>query len=159
MAGKKPLAVSLQPSAPESEQARTKAKARAFLAAYRKTCNITASAKAAGIGPRQHYRWLETSPGYKAAFAAAQVEAADYLESVAVRRATTGWEEPIFYQGAECGRVRRFDGGLLQFLLRGAKPEKYKQSTEVTGAGGGPIEAKLEIVFRTPETAEVPKAA
>lgn len=123
------------------------ARANAFLAAYRKTCNITAAAKAAGIGPRQHYRWLEQYPKYKEAFEKATVVAADYLESVAVKRATVGWQEPIFYQGVECGRVRRFDGGLMQFLLRGAKPEKYRQTAEVTGPGGGPIQARLEVVF------------
>jgi hypothetical protein len=135
--------------------ASTAARARAFLAAYRRTCNITSSAKAAGINPRQHYRWLEKYPKYAAAFESAQRVAADYLESVAIKRATTGWEEPVFYQGEECGRVRRFDGGLMQFLLRGAKPEKYRQSAEVTGPGGGPIQATLEIVFRGAE----PKAA
>jgi hypothetical protein len=129
------------------------ARARAFLAAYRRTCNITRSAAAAGIGPRQHYRWLEKYPKYAEAFKRAGVVAGDYLESMAVQRATVGWEEPVFYQGEECGRVRRFDGGLMQFLLRGAKPEKYKQSTEVTGANGGPIQAKLELVFRTPPPA------
>lgn len=130
------------------KRAGTVAKALAFLAAYRRTCNITWAAKAAGIDPRAHYRWLAKYPKYAKAFESAKTVAADYLESVAVRRATKGWQEPVFYQGKECGRVRRFDGGLMQFLLRGAKPEKYKQSAEVTGPGGGPIQAKLEIVFR-----------
>lgn len=130
-----------------AERTSTVVKARAFLAAYRRTCNITASAAAAGIKPRQHYRWLENYPKYAAAFRRASVVAADYLESVAIERAAVGWEEPVFYKGDECGTVRRFDGGLMQFLLRGAKPEKYKQSAELTGVGGGPIQAKLEIVF------------
>lgn len=137
----------------------TAAKARAFLAAYRRTCNITRAAAAAGIGSRQHYRWLERYPKYKAAFERAQVVAGDYLESVAVKRATRGWEEPVFYQGMECGRVRRFDGGLLQFLLRGAKPEKYKQSAELTGPGGGPIQAKLEVEFVGPKPEDPAKKA
>ena len=130
------------------KRAGTVARAQAFLAAYRRTCNITAAAKAAKIDPRAHYRWLKRYPKYAAAFESAKTVAADYLESVAIRRATKGWEEPVFYQGAQCGRVRRYDGGLLQFLLRGAKPEKYKASAEVTGPGGGPIQATLEIVFR-----------
>src|ERR1035441_493946 len=91
-----------------AKRASTVARARAFLAAYRQTCNITASAKAAGISPRQHYRWLDQHPTYKAAFERSQVIAADYLESEAVKRASKGWEEPVFYQGEQCGRVRRF---------------------------------------------------
>jgi hypothetical protein len=128
----------------------TAAKARAFLAAYRRTCNITWSAKAVGISARQHYRWLEKYSKYKEAFQRAQVEAADYLESVAVKRASVGWREPVFYQGGKCGSVKRFDGGLMQFLLRGAKPEKYWPMAEVTGAGGGPIRVTLEVVFVEP---------
>lgn len=124
----------------------TAAKARAFLAAYRRTCNITRSAELAGIKPRQHYRWLE-NPKYAEAFKRASVVAAQWLEDKAVEGAHDGWEEPVFYQGQPCGTVRRFDLGMRQMLLRGAKPEKYRQSTELTGKDGGPIQAKLEIVF------------
>lgn len=125
----------------------TLARARAFLAAFRQTCNITGSAKAARISPRQHYRWLEKYPKYAAAFKRATVIAAGHLESVAIERATTGWKEPVYYQGKRCGTVRRFDGGLMHTLLRAWLPDKYKNTTEVTGANGAPIEAKLEIVF------------
>lgn len=120
------------------------AKARAFLAAYRRTCNLTASAAAAGIGVRQHYRWLERYPKYAAAFERAQLVAADYLESCAIERATIGWEEPVFYQGDECGRVRRFDGGLMQFLLRGAKPEKYRERLDHEIHGSVDLVERLE---------------
>jgi hypothetical protein len=122
-------------------------RARAFLAAYRESCNITKSAKAAGVGVRQHYRWLEKYPKYRAAFERAQVVAAQWLEDKAVEGATDGWLEPVFYQGMPVGAVRRFDLSMRQFLLRGAKPDKYRQSAELTGPGGGPIEAKLEVVF------------
>jgi hypothetical protein len=117
----------------------TAAKARAFLAAYRKSCNLSDAARAAKIDPRSHYRWLKKYPKYAESFERAKVIASDYLESVAVKRATVGWNEPIFYKGMRCGTVRRFDGGLAQFLLRGAKPEKYKQHTEVSGPNGGPL--------------------
>ena len=50
-----------------------------------------------------------------------------------MKRATEGFREPVFYQGKLCGWVRRFDGGLAQFLLRGAMPEKYGTKTQVSG--------------------------
>jgi hypothetical protein len=144
------------PSPSEPPRVSTVARAKAFLAAYRRTCNITASANAAGIQPRQHYRWLEKYPKYKAAFERAQIVAAGFLESGAVKRATEGWEEPIFYQGAECGRVRRFDGGLMQFLLRGALPEKYNRTAiEHSGPGGKAIQTALEVVFVKPDESPV----
>ena len=85
------------------------------------------------------------------------------MESVCIERATDGWLEPVFYQGKPCGVVRRFDGGLAQFLLRGTMPEKYGSKVELTGKGGTPIESKLEVVFVKPKPAElieiVPKQA
>lgn len=130
-------------------RASTAVKVRAFLAAYRRTCNITQAAKAAGIDPRRHYAWLNLE-GYKELFRKATVVAGDYLEGVAVERATLGWKEPIYYQGKRVGYVRRFDSGLLQFLLRGAKPDKYRERTEITGKDGAPIKATLEVVFLKP---------
>jgi hypothetical protein len=128
----------------------TVARARAFLASYRRTCNVTKSAKAAGVQPRQHYRWLLAYPGYAAAFGRAQPVAAQFLEDKAVEFSTDGWLEPVFYQGQACGAVRRHDVGLLQFLLRGANPEKYnRDKVEVTGKDGGPIDNRLEVVFVT----------
>jgi hypothetical protein len=136
----------------------TVAKARAFLAAYRRTCNLTRSAKLAGISPRRHYVWLAKYPKYAAAFDRAKPIAAQYLEDKAIQGATEGWLEPIFYQGEKCGSVRRFDLGGRQFLLRGAKPEKYGRM-EVTGKGGGPIEARLELVFVDAATGLSPQNA
>lgn len=103
------------------------AKARAFLAAYRQTASITKAAAAAKIDRTMHYRWL-SSESYRTAFKAAQEEAAELLEDEAVRRATEGTLEPVFYQGIKCGAVRRYSDGLMQFLLRGFKPDKYRQS-------------------------------
>jgi hypothetical protein len=161
------------PSPSEPPRVSTVARAKAFLAAYRRTCNITASATAAGIQPRQHYRWLEKYPKYKAAFERAQIVAAGFLEACAIQRATIGWEEPVFYQGelvrekiySRNGKkfigygkpltITRFDGGLMQFLLRGALPEKYNRTAiEHSGPGGKPIDSKLEIVFVKPAAPE-----
>jgi len=141
---------------PEKVRTGQVARARAFLAVYRRTCNITAAARAAKINPRRHYRWLAKYPKYAEAFERAKIVAGDFLESAAVERATAGWLEPVFYQGQKCGSVRRFDGGLMQFLLRGAKPEKYKNSAELTGPNGGPIQATLEVVFVKPDAPAAP---
>jgi hypothetical protein len=119
------------------------ANARAFLAAYRQTASITKAAAAAKIERTMHYRWLKSSESYKLAFENAQAEAAELLEDEAVRRATEGTLEPVFYQGLKVGAVRRYSDGLMQFLLRGFKPAKYASRTELTGPGGGPLEISL----------------
>lgn len=120
-------------------------KATAFLAAYRQTASITKAAAAAKIDRTMHYRWLR-NPGYKKAFDAATEEAAQVLEDEAVRRATEGTLEPVFYQGIKCGAVRRYSDGLIQFLLRGFRPQKYSSKAEITGPDGGPAELIVRIV-------------
>ena len=37
----------------------------------------------------------------------------------------------MFYQGDECGTIRRYPEGLMQFLLRGAMPLKYREQHDV----------------------------
>ncbi|MES2136116.1 MAG: hypothetical protein V4502_03525 [Pseudomonadota bacterium] len=130
------------------------ANARAFLAAYRQTASITKAAAAAKVDRKVHYQWLAKWPGYKAAFQNAQEEAAQLLEDEAVRRATEGTLEPVFYQGIKCGAVRRYSDSLMQFLLRGFKPAKYSSKAEITGAGGGPIETAIRVRFIDPEPTE-----
>ncbi len=117
----------------------TNLKARAFLAAYRLTASITLAAKAAGIERTAHYRWLR-SPIYARAFDQAQRDAAAVIEEEAIRRATEGTLEPVFYQGIRCGAVRRFSDGLAMFLLRGLNPKRYGVKAELSGPDGGPIE-------------------
>lgn len=123
------------------------ANARAFLAAYRQTASITKAAAAAKIDRGMHYRWFASSLPYRQAFERASDEAAQVLEDEAVRRATEGTLEPVFYQGIKCGAVRRYSDGLMQFLLRGFRPLKYSNKSEITGAGGGPLEVSLADVL------------
>ena len=52
----------------------------AFLAAYRKTASIAAAAKAAGIKPAQHYRWLATSAAYWETFTDLQADVTGSLQ-------------------------------------------------------------------------------
>ena len=109
----------------EPRQNRTVVKAAAFLAAYQTCCSVTKAARAAGIDPRRHYAWLEKYPKYKAEFEKAKPIAAQWLKDKAIEGATDGWEEPIFYQGVQCGTVTRFDLGMRQFLLRGILAEEF----------------------------------
>ncbi len=128
----------------------------AFLEAFRVTASLTEAAKAVGLNRSAHYSWLAKDAKYPARFEAAKIDAAAGLEDEAIRRAREGVLEPIFYQGVACGAKRVYSDGLLQFLLRGFMPAKYKQngSLELTGANGGPIDSRHEIVFVRP--GEVP---
>jgi hypothetical protein len=125
----------------------TVAKARAFLAAFRATANVTKSAKAAGVDPRSHYRWLVEYPKYQEAFARAERVAAQFLLDRTIEGCTDGWLEVVYYQGVAVGAVRRFDLGGRQFLLRGLMPERFGAKVEHTGPGGGALQSRVEVVF------------
>ena len=123
-------------------------KKEAFLAAYAEVGNITQAAEIAGIDRNTHYFWMNTDPEYPARFRQAEEQACDRLEAEARRRAVQGVDEPVFYQGEQCGVVRKYSDTLLIFLLKGARPEKYRErvSQEISGVGGGPVEIEVSFV-------------
>lgn len=116
-------------------------KRRAFLAAYAESGNVTRAAEIAEVNRSMHYDWLAADPLYAEDFRAAEDQAGDRLEQEARRRAVEGVAEPIYYQGVRVGAVQKYSDTLLIFLLKGARPEKYKDRAahEHTGAHGGPI--------------------
>lgn len=155
-------------------------KQAAFLAAFIATASVTKAAKAARIDRALHYRWLDEDPDYPAKFKTAAEQAADVLESEAVRRAHEGVDEPLVYQGRftykqrplknsdgdpvlgvdgkprmeDYGKplaVRKYSDGLLQFLLKGFRPDKYRErvSAELAGPGGGPIPIEGNPALKT----------
>ena len=119
----------------------------AFLAAYRTMGNISAAAKAAGVHRQSHYLWLERDPEYVAEFAQADEEAIEWLEAEARRRAVEGTQRLKFHQGQlvtipdpenpEGPPIpyveHEFSDTLLIFLLKGRRPEVYRERYEHTG--------------------------
>ncbi len=71
----------------------------------------------------------------------AREEAADHLEDEARRRAVDGWDEPVYGSGGtgvgtvEVGTIRKYDSTLLIFLLKGARPEKYRERFDAKLSG------------------------
>jgi hypothetical protein len=127
-------------------------KKQAFLSAFESCGSVTAAAKAARISRACHYLWLQTDAQYALVFGRSKMIAGDVLEDEAVRRAVEGWDEPVFYQGSKCGTVRRYDSGLLMFLLRGLKPETYgTQRIQIPAPGVAAVESRVEVVFVTPD--------
>ena len=121
---------------------RTPKKENEFLAALAATCNVTRACEAAGLGRRTAYQWRDADPEFAARWENARRIGAEALEDECMRRATEGVEEPVFFQGVECGTVRKYSDTLAIFLLKGAMPEKYREkaSMELTGASGGPVQ-------------------
>lgn len=101
-----------------------------FLAAYVETCSISRAAVIANIARRTHYDWLAADEKYKADFQEIQEQAAQTLEDEAIRRAYAGIEKPVTIAGKR-EVIREYSDTLLIFLLKGLRPEKYRERSEV----------------------------
>lgn len=117
---------------------------KAFLLHYARLGTITHAAKEAGVDRCQHTRWLE-DPDYVAAYEMAHAEACDVLRREARERATTGWDEPVFHNGEQCGVKRRFSDALLIFLMKGAMPDEFRDNVKMEHAGavGGHVTVRV----------------
>jgi len=117
-------------------------KASEFLEVLRETGgNVSRACAAIELTRTRAYEWRAADPLFAAAWDEAVETGTDELEEEARRRAFSGVDEPVFYQGEVCGEVRKYSDTLLIFLLKGRRPEKYRENvrTEITGKDGGPI--------------------
>lgn len=88
-----------------------------FLNAYARCGSISHAAKEAGIFRSQHYRWLNEDARYAKLFLQAEEILTESLEFEARQRAIKGSDL------------------LLIFLLKGLKPDKYRDNVNVNHSG------------------------
>ncbi len=108
-----------------SGRAKRTDRARAtFLESLADTCNVSESARRAGIGRRTVYEWKAADPVFSQLWDDAEEVAADKLEMVAWTRATSGASDRM-----------------LEILLKGHRPRyRDKQQVILTGKDDGPID-------------------
>ncbi|MCI0489374.1 MAG: terminase [Blastocatellia bacterium] len=114
-----------------------------FLEHLRKSGNVSASAKKAKISRRTAYYYRESNEEFRASWDDAIEEAGDWLESEARRRAEKGVLKPVYQGGKLVGKIRVYSDSLLTLLLKGAKPDKYRDRHEFSGPGGGAIPVSI----------------
>lgn len=101
-----------------------------FISLLSQTCNVTLSAKGAGINPATAYKQRERNKEFAKRWKDAKRQAVELLEAEAWKRARTTSDT------------------LLIFLLKANKPRKYRETQrhEHTGADGGAI--KVETTYQ-----------
>jgi hypothetical protein len=120
---------------------RTPEKESAFLEALAETGNVTEACRVAGIARRTVYGWRNFWPDFRELWDEAAALGVEALEDEARRRAN-GYDEPLVDKGRLTGdKIKKYSDTLTIFLLKGAKPEKYKDriASEVSGPDGGAI--------------------
>jgi hypothetical protein len=103
-------------------------KKRRFLERYAETASIAMASRHAGVSRRTHLNWRKKDRRFEAACHEALESAIDEIEAEARRRAKDGILEPVYYGGKAVGAVRTYSDTLLMFLLKAARPEKYRDN-------------------------------
>lgn len=98
----------------------------AFLANYRESGNVSASAAAAGITKQAAYKARRTNKVFREEWEASREEVGDTLEAEAVARA------------------KDHSDTLLIFLLKGLKPDIYGDRVRHGGIPGAPLEVVVK---------------
>lgn len=102
-----------------------------FINALIKTGNISVAAEMAQINRKTPYKAYDIDPDFARRWDEAIETYADNSEYEIDRRAFVGYDEPVFYQGKECGKVRKFSDTLAIFRLKALRPEKYRERYSV----------------------------
>ena len=116
---------------------------RKFLDELAETGNVTHSCRVAAIPYNTAYKWRREIQEFAEAWDDALEMAADKLEKEAMRRAYEGVDKPVFQNGRQVGVIRQYSDTLLIFLLKGCRPEKYRELHHVKHSGS--IDGKLSI--------------
>jgi hypothetical protein len=117
---------------------RTQKWKRTFIKVLGETGNVSVAIEAARVARPTAYEHKQNDQVFAAEWADALERAADVLEGEARRRAFEGVEEPVFGSlgqgrgGGEIGRVRKYSDVLLMFLLKGLRPQKFRDYYHLT---------------------------
>lgn len=110
---------------------RTRRCQNVVLGKMREWGKIGLACDAAGVSYTSHHRWLRQFKGYRRRFDRAVALHLESYEQDADRRAREGWEEPVFYEGKECGTKRRFSDRLMELRLKRLDPV-YRDAGQTT---------------------------
>lgn len=100
----------------------------AFLKALANSGIVLVACKTAGIGRSIAYQTRRKNAKFAEQWDDAIEDSLDILEAEARTRATKGTARPVFYQGSKCGEIQEYSDALIMFLLKGGRPEKYREN-------------------------------
>jgi len=112
-----------------------------FLAAFSECGIVNWAARWAKVHRTSHYVWMNEDPTYPARFEEAEKRAARGLVDEATRRGRFGVSKPVWYKGRVVGYETEFSDRMLELVIKGELPRKYRDnsSVELTGKDGKPL--------------------
>lgn len=100
--------------------------------------NVSAACRVIKIGRTTAYDWKKEDSAFALEWDEAIESGTDDLEEEARRRAYKGTRKPVYYKGSKVGEIQEYSDTLMIFLLKGNRPEKYKDRHELSGIVGTP---------------------
>ena len=122
-----------------------------FLEWLRRGYSVTKACEQIGITPRSAYRHRGAYTEFADQWDEAMEQGADELEDVAVKRAIEGVDHPIYQQGIKVGTEKIYNENLLMFLLKGKKPEKYRERHDLTSGGQEIVQSFARALMELPK--------
>lgn len=107
----------------------------AFLGALADGASITRAAEVAKVGRRTAFDHRHQDEDFALAWHEAAEAGADKLEDEARRRAAEGVLKPVYQGGKLVGEIREYSDTLLIFLLKGKRPEVFRENVKVEHSG------------------------
>ncbi|HEY9028274.1 MAG TPA: terminase [Burkholderiaceae bacterium] len=138
-----------------------------FLMALAEVPVVQHACDAAGVSRSTVYESRAGDPAFAKAWDAALEAGVDRAEAEAIRRAVTGFDEPVVYQGRMMMvqatkpdglavvdlagapvmipvTVRRYSDTLLALILKGRRKSVYSERTELAGDPKAPVQVSIE---------------
>lgn len=107
-----------------------------FLESLRQGHTVKFAAQAVGVTRRTAYLHRDKKAAFAEAWAESESEGTEALEQEARRRAVDGVTEAIYdKKGQMIGETTRYSDTLLIFLLKGRKPDTYRDNVKVDNTG------------------------
>lgn len=119
----------------KKRQTFTAAKQKLFLDAYSEHGVVGEACKKAGVSVTTYYNFKRENPDFAERVIDAFDSANDVLEYTAYHRAVHGVDKGIYHDGEKIATEKRFSDGLLMFLLKGRRPEKFRDNVSLEHKG------------------------
>jgi hypothetical protein len=104
-----------------------------YLETARHCANVTISARVAGVSRETVRKTRNEDAEFAAAEKDAMDEGVDLVEASAFKSAVYGDMETVYHQGIPCGEVLKYSDAMRALLLKGRKPEVYRDKLEHAG--------------------------
>lgn len=143
-----------RPGQPISPEERTVIQ-ETFLKTFRDCCSVRKAAEVAGIDRGTVYDWRRAYPDFAKRFEEAELDANDHIRDEIVRRAVTGWEEPVVSAGKLVTTVHKYSDTLLIFLAKARMPNEFRDNVTVNGNLTVGAYRVIEEASTDPETTQL----